>query len=159
MASDPQPFQRGSATSLMCSGRLFGAGKPHFWPKLRIEVEPELGGDHHLIADRSEGFANEFLVRERTVNLSGVEECDTAFDGFTGEVKSSPVYPQAGHRKSSCPCSRARWPRLRGRCFQVCVSAFSLLCLKVETVCRNQASVLFVADLFHPVDGLPLSAS
>ena len=41
------------------------AGAP-FMPrgsKLRIEVEPEFGGDHHLSAERSEGFAHEFFVR------------------------------------------------------------------------------------------------
>ena len=45
------------------------------------KVEPELGGDHHLLAERSEGFANKFFVSERAVNFSGVEEGDAAFHG------------------------------------------------------------------------------
>ena len=49
--------------------------------ELRIEVEPELGGDHHLLADRSKGLTDEFFVDERTVDLGGVKECDPAFHG------------------------------------------------------------------------------
>src|SRR5262245_13482103 len=46
-----------------------------------LKFEPELGGDHHLLAEGSEGFAYELFVCERSVNFSGVEECDAAFDG------------------------------------------------------------------------------
>jgi hypothetical protein len=49
--------------------------------ELRIEVEPELGGDDHLLAKGGEGFAYELFVRERTLDFGGVEECDAAFDG------------------------------------------------------------------------------
>ena len=31
--------------------------------EIRTEVEPELGGDHHLLAEGSEGFAHEFFVQ------------------------------------------------------------------------------------------------
>ena len=48
---------------------------------IRIEVEPELGGDHHLLAEGGEGFPREFFVDERTVDLGGVEERDAAFHG------------------------------------------------------------------------------
>ena len=51
-------------------GRLSGA-----------EVEPELGGDDHLVAERGEGLADQLLVRERAVDLGGVEERDAALDG------------------------------------------------------------------------------
>ena len=47
----------------------------------RANLEPELGGDHHLLAEGSERFAHEFFVRERAVDLGGVEERDAAFDG------------------------------------------------------------------------------
>ena len=33
--------------------------------EIRTEVEPEFGGDHHLLAEGSEGFAHEFLVQDR----------------------------------------------------------------------------------------------
>ena len=45
------------------------------------EVEPELGGDDHLPAEGGEGLAHQLLVRERAVDLGGVEERDAAFDG------------------------------------------------------------------------------
>ena len=39
-----------------------------------VDAEPELGRDHDPIAERRHGFADEFLVRERTVGFRGVEE-------------------------------------------------------------------------------------
>ena len=48
---------------------------------LRIRRQAELGGDHHLVAERSERFAHEFFVGERAVDFGGVEERDAAFDG------------------------------------------------------------------------------
>ena len=50
----------------MCSGRLFS---PACLPS-RIDVKAELGGDHHLVADRRERFADQLFVGERTVDLS-----------------------------------------------------------------------------------------
>ncbi len=46
-----------------------------------IELEPELGGDHHLVAHRRKSFANELFVREWTIDLSRIEECYAAFHG------------------------------------------------------------------------------
>ena len=43
-----------SATCLMCSGRLSSA---RLLP-VGVEVEPELGGDHHLVAERRERLAD-----------------------------------------------------------------------------------------------------
>jgi hypothetical protein len=42
-----------------------------------VEREPELGGDHNVLADRGEGLADELFVGERPVDLRGVEEGDT----------------------------------------------------------------------------------
>ena len=47
---------------------------------LRIRRPAELGCDHHLIAEWSEGFAHEFFVGEWTVDFGGIEKCDAAFD-------------------------------------------------------------------------------
>jgi hypothetical protein len=44
------------------------------------EFEAEFGCDHHLTAERSQRFAHELFVRERTVGLGGVEERNAAFD-------------------------------------------------------------------------------
>src|SRR5262245_66471145 len=60
-----------------------------FWPTIQphptrlsvgLKFETELGGDHHLLAEGGEGFAYEYFVCERAVNLGGIEECDAAFD-------------------------------------------------------------------------------
>ena len=45
-----------------------------------INFEAKLCGDGHLVTERSERFANEFLVRERAVDFGGIEEGDAAFD-------------------------------------------------------------------------------
>src|SRR4051794_41904079 len=45
-----------------------------------LEVEAELGRDHDLVADRFERLADQLLVRERPVDLRGVEEADAALD-------------------------------------------------------------------------------
>ena len=80
MTSTLSRLSEPSAASLMCSGRLFRPGRSRPLSS-RLEVEPELGGDHHLVAERGEGLADELLVRERAVDLGGVEERDAAFDG------------------------------------------------------------------------------
>src|SRR5258707_76526 len=48
---------------------------------IRTEVEPEFGGDHHSVTERSESFAHEFFVQKRAVDLGSVKECDAAFHG------------------------------------------------------------------------------
>jgi hypothetical protein len=45
---------------------------------VRIDVETELRGDHHSVADGSQCFANERFVRERTINLRGIEKGNAA---------------------------------------------------------------------------------
>ena len=45
------------------------------------EAEAELGGDGHLVAAAGKGAAEQFLVRERAVDLGGVEEGAAEFDG------------------------------------------------------------------------------
>jgi hypothetical protein len=50
-------------------------------PPVGIDLDPELGGDHHLPAHGSQGLSHELLVRERTVGLGGVEEGHATFDG------------------------------------------------------------------------------
>ena len=47
-----------------------------------IKLKPELGGYRHLLAERSEGFADESFICKRTVDFSGVEERDTDSTAF-----------------------------------------------------------------------------
>src|SRR5438132_2179061 len=58
------------------------------WPAIqadlltfRTKFESELSGNYHSLTLRSQRFANELFIGERAVNFSGIEECDTAFDG------------------------------------------------------------------------------
>ena len=53
-----------------------------------IDVETELCCDHHVVAERSERLANQFLVGERAVDFGGVEEGDTAFERRPDERNS-----------------------------------------------------------------------
>ena len=103
-----------SATSLMCSGRLFEAT---LLARLRIEVEPEFGGDHHLLTERREGFADEFFVRERAVHFGGVKECDAALDGRSDQRDTLLLFDCRAVAKAQ---THAAEPD--GRDFQVAVS-------------------------------------
>jgi hypothetical protein len=49
---------------------------------VRVDADPELGGDHNLIADRGEGFPDQLFVPERAVGLGGVEEGDAKIHGL-----------------------------------------------------------------------------
>src|SRR5579885_165510 len=52
---------------------------------LRIEIEAELGGDHHLPAERRERLAHQLLVRVGAVNFGGVEERHAALHRRTDQ--------------------------------------------------------------------------
>jgi hypothetical protein len=45
-----------------------------------VRLEAEFRGDHHLIPKRGQCFAHKFFVAEGTINFSGIEEVDAAFD-------------------------------------------------------------------------------
>ena len=50
-----------------------------------VDVDAELGGDDHLVADRLQRLADDFLVLERAIDLGGVEEGDAALEGRTDQ--------------------------------------------------------------------------
>jgi hypothetical protein len=52
----------------------------------RVELETELGGQHHVVADRFERLACQRLVRAGPVRLSGVEERHPLVVGAADEV-------------------------------------------------------------------------
>ena len=112
-----------SATSLMCSGRL-SSGSPLAF-RLRIDLEAELGGDHHLVAERSESFAHEFFVRERTVHFGGIEEGDAAFDGRTNQRDPFLLVDRGTVAKAHSHAAEPNEPKLPDCFFQVC--AFALI--------------------------------
>ena len=48
---------------------------------MRVELEAEFRGDHDAVANRPERFAYELFVRERAIDLGGIEERDATIDG------------------------------------------------------------------------------
>jgi hypothetical protein len=88
----------------------------------RIEVEPELGGDHHLIAEGSEGFTYQLLVDERAIDLGGVEERDATFHGCPEKRGHLLLVLGRAVRKAHAHAVEAE-----GRDFQVALSQFALL--------------------------------
>ena len=76
-ACRPEPLQRrvGGLPDVLGAAGQARSARPS-----ASKREPELGGDDDLVAERCEGFADEFLVDERAVDLGGVEEGDAALD-------------------------------------------------------------------------------
>src|SRR5467141_796114 len=52
---------------------------------LGVNLEPELGRDHHLVTHWSESLAHKLFIHERTVDFCGIEETDAAFDRCPNE--------------------------------------------------------------------------
>jgi hypothetical protein len=50
-----------------------------------INIESELGGDHHLVAYRRKRFAQQLFVGEWPICLCCIKECNAAFDGFADQ--------------------------------------------------------------------------
>src|SRR5579863_1446172 len=46
----------------------------------RVGPPAELGRNNYLAAERKESFTNEFLIRQRSINLCGVEEGNAMLD-------------------------------------------------------------------------------
>jgi hypothetical protein len=73
---DPEPLQR----AFRHPPDVLGPAVEAAWFPVGTELEPELRGDHHLLPEWLEGFTDELLVRERTVDLGGIEERHAALD-------------------------------------------------------------------------------
>jgi len=75
----------------------------------RIDLEPELGGDHDIIANRCERLADDRLADERAVDLRGVEEANAAFVCVAHEldrflvVGRRPIRPRDVHAAKAQP--------------------------------------------------------
>jgi hypothetical protein len=86
------------------------------------EIVAEFAGDHYLVPEGRQRFAYQFLVRKRTVDLSGVEEGDAAFYCFTDQRYH---FIPVGGGAAMVTHSHAAEPDSRN--FQVAVSKFALL--------------------------------
>ena len=74
---DAQPLQRRVAHLADVLGPAVEAG---LLLRLGIDVEAELRGDHHLVAERRQRLADHLLIGEGAIDLGGVEEGDAALD-------------------------------------------------------------------------------
>ena len=123
-----------STLRLIVSGRL--SRPPRSCP---VEVEAELRRDHDLVADGLERLADELLVRERPVDLRGVEEGDAALDrradqrdhllpvgGSAGSSGSSPMQPSPIAETSRLP-----FPSVR-----VCIASFQVEGMSLSVAAR-----------------------
>jgi len=104
------------------SGREVSAYSGLVPRQYQIEVEPELGGDYHLIAERSEGFPHELFVDVRFVNLGGVEERDAAFHGCAEKRCHLLLVFRRAVGKAHPHAAKSK-----GGHFQIALSKFSLL--------------------------------
>ena len=48
--------------------------------RVGVDVPAEFGGDHHLASEGRQRLAEQCFIRERTVDLGGVEERDASLD-------------------------------------------------------------------------------
>jgi hypothetical protein len=133
---DLEPLERSLDTLLDVLGPTVQAALP------AVQVEPELRGDDDLLAERKKGFADELFVRERAVDLRGIEERDTTLDSRANQrdhrllVGGRAVAEAHRHAAES-----------ESRDFQVVVSKCSLLhCVSVQSsIMTLSASRSFIA--------------
>jgi hypothetical protein len=88
-----------------------------------VDLETEFGSDHHLVAHRGESFTHKLFIHERTVDFSGIEEVDAAFDGRSNE--GNHLLP--GPRHSSVARAQSHAAEPYGRDFKIALSQFAFL--------------------------------
>src|SRR5215210_2851364 len=136
------------AVGLQALERGLGHLPDVLWPAVKARLcvsgfEAELGGDHHLITEWGEGFADELLVGERTVSFRGIEEGDAALDGRLDQ--SHPLL-LVGSRTVAKAQSHAAQPD--GRDFQVTVSKRALVhCVSFQ---ERGTSLIVTASASRP---------
>jgi hypothetical protein len=89
---------------------------------LLVDVPAEFRGDDHLVADRRQGLADKLLIRERAIDLGGVEKRNAALGRRADHPDS---FLPAGRRTVAVAQPHAAVPK--GRHFQLAVSEVSLL--------------------------------
>src|SRR5262245_550681 len=100
---------------------------------LGIVLKAELCGDHHLSAERLKRFTHEFLVGERPIDFSRIEEGDAALNGC---VEKGDHLLLVGRRVAK---AHAHTARPKSRSFQVAVSKCSFLhwCVSLLALSTN----------------------
>src|SRR4029077_19482814 len=90
--------------------------------KPALNVETELGGDDHPVAQRRQRLADEFFVGEWAVDFGGIEEGDAALHGRAQHGNHLLLVSGGAVREAHSHAAQAE-----GGDFQVAVSQFSLL--------------------------------
>ena len=148
-AVGPEPLERGLGDLpdvLRPAVHAALSGRP-------VDVDAELGGDHHLVADRLQRFADDLFVRVRAIDLGGVEEGDAALEGRPDQADRI----RRLHRLA-VGLAHPHAAEADGRDFEAAVSEFALLHCRSPSE-SGQAPYCVVADLLHPVDGLAVERS
>src|SRR6202166_4254407 len=96
--------------------------QPGLLAGVRINFEPELGGDHHLFTQRSERFAHQFFVGVRTIYFCSIEEGDAAFDGRPNQ-RNSVLLVHGGPEAEA----HSHAAKSEGRDLQITLSKFAFL--------------------------------
>jgi hypothetical protein len=89
---------------------------------VRIDVEAELGGDHHLVPEGSQGFTHHLLVRERAIDFRGVEEGHAALDRRPDECDRLALV-----RCGTVAMAQSHAAEANGRDFEAAVAEFPCL--------------------------------
>ena len=93
-----------------------------------IDLEAELGGDGHLVADRREGLADQFLVDIGTVDFRRVEERDAPLVGIAnqtdalGPINARPVVAAAERHVAEANLRHlqaSQFPRFHSVCLRL----------------------------------------
>ena len=112
----------GPETLERCLGNLSDVLRPAIHAALGVQLEPELGGDHHLVTPGREGFTHELLVRKGTIDFRGIEERHAAFDGRAEQRDHLLLIS-----RRTIGIAHAHTAEPDRRDFQVAISKFSLL--------------------------------
>src|SRR5579885_215111 len=126
-----------------------------------VELKTELRGDHHLPPKGNQGFSHQLLVGKRPIDLSGIEEGDAPLHCRMKKRDHLRLVANRFIRKGLAHAAESE-----GRDFQATLSKCALLhglnsALSMKACIDGfprSALVLFVADLFHPVNCLAVES-
>src|ERR1700734_1852573 len=134
MVSIPRSFSDPSTACRMRSGRL---ETPRFSLVLKSMSKPNFGRDHHLVADRTQSFANDLFVGERPVDLRGVEESSASFNRGADQRDALFLAELCGVAESDAHAAEPD-----GRDFQTALTELSLLhCCSPSWIIRRGAEL------------------
>ncbi len=100
-----QAFERAFDDLLYVVGAAVGRGP--FAVIHGIGLKAELGGNDDVFAERSEGFANDFFIDVRAIDLGRVEEGNAAFHGSADELDSFGLFRRRAEAEAQAHAAQA----------------------------------------------------